>query len=204
MNIVAFGAHPDDVEVLMGGTIAKYKAKGHNTTMVLVSSGSAKNTSRLEESQEAARILGAELVFLDIDPFQLQFGRKLVGTFDEVLDKLVPDVVFTHWIGDSHNDHRAVTEAVTASSRRNSFSLLMYEQAFPGGITYSPFRPQVFVNITKHIEVKKRSVLAHKSQVADFTEQWIRGIVGRASYYGFLVGCEYAEAFEVIKLLDPI
>lgn len=75
----------------------------------------------------------------------------------------------------------------------------MYEQALPGGLSPSAFRGQAIVDISDTIDLKIQSVLAHESQVQNFTEQWIEGIKGRAAYMGFRINVKYAEAFEVVK-----
>ena len=80
----------------------------------------------------------------------------------------------------------------------------MYEQALPSGLTPYAFRAQVFVDISDTIETKIKSVLAHNSQVQNFSEQWVQGIRGRATYRGFQINVEYAEAFEVVKEIKQI
>jgi LmbE family N-acetylglucosaminyl deacetylase len=198
MNIVVFTPHPDDAEVLMGGTIAKYSARGHHVLIVLVTVPNQKE-KRIKESKEAAAILGAQLAVLDLDPYKLMFNRKLVESFDQVMRDFPPDVLYTSWLHDSHQDHVAVSQGAIAAARRNNCSVYMYEQAYPGGLSTSAFRAQAFVDISDTIELKIRSVLAHKSQVDTFTEQWIEGIKGRAAYMGFRISVKYAEAFEVVK-----
>jgi LmbE family N-acetylglucosaminyl deacetylase len=182
----------------MGGTIAQYTRSGHDVKIVLVTIPSQKE-QRIEESKKAAAILGAQLTVLDIDPYQLIFSRKLVESFDQIVEDFSPDAIYTSWLGDSHQDHIVVSQAAIASARRNRCSVYMYEQAFPGGLSPSVFRAQTFVDISETINLKIQSVLAHKSQVQSFTEQWIEGIKGRAAYMGFRINVKYAEAFEVVK-----
>lgn len=198
MNILAFSPHPDDAEVLMGGTIARYTKSGHDVKIVLVTVPSRKE-QRIEESKKAAAILGAQLTVLDIDPYRLTFGRKLVESFDRIVRDFPPDAIYTSWLGDSHQDHVAVAQAAIAAARKNNCSVYMYEQALPGGLSPAAFRAQAFVDISATIDQKIESVLAHGSQVQNFTEQWIEGIRGRAAYMGFRIDAKYAEAFEVVK-----
>ena len=198
MNIIVFSPHPDDAEVLMGGTIARYTRNGHEVKIVLVTVPSQRER-RIEESKKAAAILGAQLTVLDIDPYQLVFDRKLVESFDQFVEDFPPDAIYTSWLGDSHQDHIVVSQAAVASARRNRCTVYMYEQALPGGLSPSAFRGQAFVDISETIDLKIQSVLAHESQVQNFTEQWIEGIKGRAAYMGFRINVKYAEAFEVVK-----
>ncbi len=203
MNIIAFSPHPDDAEVLMGGTIAKYTQKGHDVLIVVVTIPNQEEKRR-EESRESAVILGARLSILDLDPYELAFNRNLVEIFDEVIKGFPPDIIYTSWIHESHQDHAAVSKATIAAARKNACSLYMYEQALPSGLTPYAFRAQAFVDISDTIETKIKSVLAHNSQVQNFSEQWIQGIRARATYRGFQINVEYAEAFEVVKEIKQI
>ena len=203
MNIIVFSPHPDDAEVLMGGTIAKYIQKGHDVLIVVVTIPNQEEKRR-EESRESAAILGARLSILDLNPYELAFNRNLVQIFDDVIRDFPPDIIYTSWIHESHQDHTAVSKATIAAARKNACSLYMYEQALPSGLTPYTFRAQAFVDISDTIETKIKSVLAHDSQVQSFSEQWIQGIRGRATYRGFQINVEYAEAFEVVKEIKQI
>ena len=203
MKIIVFSPHPDDAEVLMGGTIAKYIQKGHDVLIILVTIPNDKETRR-KESEKSATILGARISILDLDAYELAFNRKLVETFDKVIQDFPPDIIYTSWIYESHQDHTAVSKATIAAARKNACSLYMYEQALPSGLTPYTFRAQAFVDISDTIETKIKSVLAHNSQVQNFSEQWIQGIRGRATYRGFQINVKYAEAFEVVKELKEI
>lgn len=203
MKVVAFGAHPDDIEVGMGGTIARYTGAKHEVVMVVAAIPS-KKTIRWKEAEEAASILGAELVVLDMDAEELGFSRQLVRKFDEVLARHAPDAIYTQWNHDSHQDHVAVSNAVIAAARKNNCSLYMYEQTIPGGIVPFAFRPQSFVDVSDVMEVKARSVMAHQSQVERNGDWWLHGITGRATYRGYQINVSYAEAFEVVKELRQI
>lgn len=203
MKVIAFSPHPDDAEVLMGGTIAKYAQKGHDVLIVLVTIPNQEE-KRKEEAKESAAILGARLSILDLNPYELAFNRKLVQTFDEVIRDFPPDIIYTSWIHDSHQDHITVSKATIAAARKNDCSLYMYEQALPSGLTPYAFRAQAFVDISDTLELKIRSVLAHESQIQSFSEQWIQGIIARATFMGFQINVKYAEAFEVVKEIKEI
>jgi len=203
MNIIVFSPHPDDAEVLMGGTIARYAQKGHDVLIVVVTIPSQKE-KRIEESKKAAAILGARISVLDLDPYELVFNRGLVEIFDQVIKDSQPDIIYTCWLHDSHQDHVNVSKTTIAAARKNNCSLYMYEQALPSGLTPYGFRAQAFVDVSDTMELKIESVLAHQSQVQNFSEQWIQGILARASYMGFQINVKYAEAFEVVKEIKRI
>lgn len=203
MNIIVFSPHPDDAEAQMGGAIAKYTQKGHHVLVVLVTLPNPRE-KRVEEAKQSAAILGADLSILDLDWHNLTFNHSLVQTFDEVIRDFPPDIIYTSWVHDSHQNHVTVSKAALAAARENNCSLYMYEQALPSGLTPYTFRAQAFVDISDTIETKVKSVLANVSQVRNYGEQWIKGIRGRAAYRGFQINVEYAEAFEVVKEIKQI
>lgn len=203
MKVLAFGAHPDDIEVGMGGTIVQYAKNRYDVLMVTALIPNIKE-ERWKEAEKAAKILGAELIILDIEPDEMIFSRELVHRFDEVIRKYSPDIVYTHWNHDSHQDHVAVANAVIASTRKNKCSLYMYEQTIPGGIVPYCFRTQSFVVISEVMDIKINSIMAHKSQVKINNEWWLHGVKGRAMYRGYQINVKYAEAFEVVKEIKRI
>ena len=198
MKVLAFGAHPDDLEIGMGGTIARYTTRGHEVLMVIATVPNRRE-ERVREAEEAASILGAELVVMDVVPDELVFSRQLVRKFDQIYSGFGPDVVYTHSNNDSHQDHAAVTNAVIATTRKNDCSVYMYEQTIPGGIAPNPFRGQYYVDVSDTIMMKLDSIMAHRTQLDTYGPWWLEGVKGRAMYYGFKINVKYAEIFEVIK-----
>lgn len=201
MNVLAFGAHPDDIEIGMGGTIAKHASAGDRVVMVIATIPNNLQTRR-REAERAADVLGAELRILDIPLLELSHERNVIRKFDQVLEKVSPDVIYTHWNSDSHQDHNAVSMATITASRDNRCALVMYEQTIPGGVVPWGFRAQSYVDIAPFMPIKMESIAAHKSQVRANGDLWIQGVRGRAMYRGYQVNVEFAEAFEVVKAID--
>src|SRR5262245_37599025 len=201
MKVLVFGAHPDDMEIGMGGTIAKHAKSGDKVIMVLATVPS-QHDRRLDEAQHGADLLGAELHPLDVPPDEMQPNRKLIRQVDGLLRDFSPDLLYTHWDQDSHQDHNTISRAVISAARKNRCSLLMYEQTVPGGIVPGGFKAQSFVDITDFINLKVESILAHSSQHAEHGDLWLQGVRGRAMYRGSQINVGYAEAFEVIKEIE--
>lgn len=198
MKVLSIGAHPDDIEVGMGGTVASYCKRGHQVLMV--TSTIPNNFSmRYKEAENAAKLLGADFLCMELPPDELIFSRALVRRVDEIVKAYLPDVIYCHWNHDSHQDHVALSNAVVAATRKNTCPVYMYEQTIPGGITPYSFRTQMFVDITDVIDKKIDSILAHSSQVGNNRDWWAYGVKGRAMYRGYQMNVKYAEAFEVIK-----
>jgi LmbE family N-acetylglucosaminyl deacetylase len=199
-TIIVFGAHPDDIEIGMAGTICRLAACG-NEVYSCIASVPDKRESRIKEARDAARILGIkDVIVLPLKATQLGYNRISIGAIDSVIRQLQPKSVFTHWVEDSHQDHVNVTRCVIAATRKNDFNVYMYEQTIPGGITPAGFRAQYLVDVSKYIDRKMASIRAHASQIPRNGLRWSEGVRGRAMYRGYQINVEFGEAFEVIKI----
>tara|TARA_Y100001970_G_scaffold275787_1_gene377486 strand:+ start:531 stop:1163 length:633 start_codon:yes stop_codon:yes gene_type:complete len=206
MNILVFAPHADDAEIGMGGTIAKYSAEGHKVLIVCAiipceaidgSADSLRKKIRLREATEAADIIGAELNVLDLDPYKFQFNREYTKIFDRLMMDFSPSKVFCPWEYDTHQDHKTLANIVFSISRKNVSSLYMYESMLPGGISSHGFNPQLFVDVSNKIEIKRKSIEIYQSvfEGTDYPE----AIIGRARHRGQQIGVKYAESFEIVK-----
>ena len=203
-SILVFGAHPDDLEIGMGGTIAKLSAMGYEVQPIIATLPnfvkSDTKEGRKTESMLSAKVMGCKPpVFLDLSPDEMIFGRKFITLIGSLVTKYKPDSVFTQWYGDSHQDHQILTKSVI-SACRDQDNLFMYETTLPGGITENSFRPQLFVDISETINTKKNALECFESQFVRCGEIWIPAIIGRCSYRGYQINSKYAEAFEVVKV----
>lgn len=210
-RIIVFGAHPDDGEIGAGGAIAAYARRGHRVVMVNIRVPGGPDDAvhhdrerRRAEGDRAARTLGAELLSFGLSRDAIQPNAALVVAIDRLLDDVQPTVVLTHWLGDSHPEHVALSRAVLAATRRNSCSVYMYEATIPGGISPDAFRPQKFVDISDTIDSKMASLECYETQLERYGQGWLEAIRGRAAHRGFQMGRQYAEAFEVVKDMAPI
>lgn len=203
-SILVFGAHPDDLEIGMGGTIAKLSAMGYEVQPIIATlpnfAESDTKEGRKTESVLSAKVMCCKPpVFLDLSPEEMIFGRKFISLIDSLVTKYKPDSVFTQWYGDSHQDHQILTKSVISACRDQN-NLFMYETTIPGGITENSFRPQLFVDISDTLDTKKNALECFESQFVRCGEIWIPAIIGRCSYRGYQINSKYAEAFEVVKV----
>ncbi|MBI1998853.1 MAG: PIG-L family deacetylase [Parcubacteria group bacterium] len=200
--ILIFGGHPDDVEIGMGGTARKLATNGRDV-FICVATVPNQAALRKKEAAQAVKILGAEqVIFLPVPLKRFGINRETIGAIDKIITRHNPSAVFTHSLGDSHQDHLALTNSILSAARRNSFSVFMYEQIIPGGITPVPFHPHLFVDISASIDDKIKAIEAHKSQVKKYGENWTESVRGRAVMRGHQIGVKYAEAFEVVKIRE--
>lgn len=198
--IIVFGAHPDDIEIGMAGTICRLAACGHDIYSCIAAIPD-EHPRRMDEARDAARIMGIrDVITLPIPLEDFGYNRGTIGAIDGLIQKLRPHSVFTHWIEDSHQDHVNVTRCIIAATRKNNFNVYMYEQTIPGGITPAGFRAQYLIDVSPFIEQKMAAINAHASQMKRNGDWWSQGIRGRAMYRGYQIHAQYAEAFEIVKI----
>ena len=203
-SIVAFGAHPDDIEIGMAGTVAKLARSGYDVNLVIATLPNFVATDTKEDRRReaimSAKVMGCKPPeFLDLAPDEIIINRRFVTQISSIIEKHNPQAIFTQWIGDTHQDHQALTRAVIAASRDRN-DLFMYETTIPGGISENAFRPQLFVDVTQTLDLKTNALDCFDSQKVRCGPVWIDALVGRCSYRGYQMNAKYAEAFEVIKV----
>lgn len=196
-TVIFVGSHPDDIEVLAGGTAAKYNDLGYKVIGIVLSDVTKE---RKLEAKASAKILGYELITLNF-PRDIAFIEKNIKLLDFYFREYNPDIIITQHYGDSHQGHQATANLVFAACRKNNATVLMFERAVPGGITPYVFRPQYFIDITNTIDRKLAAVDCHKTQGAEY---WKESVKGRAAYWGQVINCEYAEVFEVNKIVEKL
>jgi N-acetylglucosamine malate deacetylase 1 len=223
LDILAFGAHPDDVELFAGGTLAKMAALGHLTGIVDMSRGELGSRGtpalRKQESQMSARILGVKFR----DNLRLPDGDIRVTAearlkVIRVLRKYRPRIVLTHFWEDKHPDHvntsRLVSEAVhhsglakikTGQERYRPPTILFFK--LPPGVA-----PGFVVDISGFAEQRRAAIAAYQSQLFDPSSlepstnlshpDFLANIETIHSYYGTLIGKNKGEAFQIKGFLE--
>ena len=206
MRIVAVGAHPDDVEFGMGGTIAKHKDKKDDVHIVLCTLGgvSGDPQQRKREAQRAASILGIkEINVLDYPVFGLNKkpSAEFLRLIRRVIADLKPSRIYTHTAYDYHQVHVAVNTAVSYAAKKENIEQLLFFETISS--TAPRFIPNAFVDITDYIDLKIKSVQEHKSQLDRFYLQpnVIRSLANVRYIWGKVGSNPHglAEAFAVHK-----
>lgn len=200
-TVLAVGAHPDDIELGAGGTLARLAQAGARVVMA-VASIPADYAVRRREAVHAAGILGAELrILIDRGCTRIEDVKhyQLVGLLDDLVRELGPAAMLTHSASELHRDHATIHDACLSTQRLQYFDLFCFHPTMCRPIAV-PFHPRAFVDITATIEVKMRAVAAHESQFAS------RGLdinvyKDMAQLTGRLVGVPYAEGLDVCRLL---
>jgi LmbE family N-acetylglucosaminyl deacetylase len=200
-TVLALGAHPDDIELGIGGTLARLRRLGARVVLAVVSVPGDYPVRR-REAERAADILGAELrILIDVPGKRIEDFRHcdLVALIDREVKDLAPAALFSHGAAEFHRDHVIVHEAALAAQRLRYFDFYTYQPNFCRPVPVA-FQARAFVDIGATIDTKMRAIEAHASQFA------ARGIAtdiyrDMARLAGRLVGVQYAEGLDVSRLL---
>jgi LmbE family N-acetylglucosaminyl deacetylase len=200
-TVLAIGAHPDDLELAIGGTLARLAREAARVVMAVVSIP-ADFTRRLAEARHAAAILGCELRLLvqdgcmrvdDIKSYQL------VGILDALVRELQPSAVLTHSASEFHRDHVAVHNACLSTQRLSPFDFFHFSPTMTRAVPVS-FYPRAYVDISATIEAKMQAIDAHASQFGarGLDSEMYRDL---ARLNGRIVGVKYAEGLDIGRML---
>ncbi|MDQ3635023.1 MAG: bacillithiol biosynthesis deacetylase BshB1 [Acidobacteriota bacterium] len=230
IDVLAVFAHPDDLELTVGGTLLKMKSLGYKTGGLDITRGDMGTRGTVEdraiEAEDAAKILKLDirenLGLPDGHVFVTDENRtKLV----RVLRKLKPKIILTHQIDDPHPDHNYITqlvrESVRLSSMKNYDGDFGLERIDVPRVAHNTFSrrviPSFIVDISDFLKEKMDAVKAHKSQFynPESTEletrltdkNFLDELENRSKYFGSLIGVKAGEPYfvrEALNIEDPI
>ena len=217
MKILAIGAHPDDVEILCGGTMARYCTSGHQVFICHAADGdkgSLVYTSeelakiRRKEAKKAARLIGAESIWGGMSDGEIVLNLESRKKIIDVIRYADPDLVITHHPDDYHTDHNNLSKLVFEAVYMAGVKLMETENPSIKKLPYLyymdtiagiNFTPGEYVDITDTIDIKVEMMMQMESQLGWLKEmhdsdmdEYIR-VVGK--FRGFQAGVNYAEAF---------
>lgn len=204
MNILAIGAHPDDIEIGCGGTLFKYAQYGHKVFTLVMTDGriGADSDLRRQEHLKASEMIGAKKVFWGgfIDT-QLPLNKEVIDIIENVIKQVQPIFIFVNYHADTHQDHRHLAQA-TISATRYIKNVLFYEVP-----TTHDFSPSIFVDIRDVFDNKTRLLEAHASQVmkTNIGDLSIIDVAqAQAGFRGIQARIRYAEGFVPQRLFINI
>ncbi len=219
LDILAFGAHPDDVELGAGGILAVHAAKGKKVGIIDLTRGEmgTRGTPELRdlEAEEAGRILGCVI------RENLAFPDARIPTNDEaqikvaeIIRKYQPDVVLMNAPTDRHPDHGRASQLVEEACFLSGLHKLAVSTEFSALLPWRPkqmykylqfynLEPNLVVDVTVGFEAKMAAVLAHKSQFYNpnssepdtviASKGFLDSVEARAMDWGRVINCKYAE-----------
>ena len=198
MNIVAIGAHPDDVELGVGGSVALHRQQGDTVRFLVLTKGGelSECSQREREARAAAEILDVdEIRFMGYEDTNVPYDGKLIKQINDQLTAAEADRVYIHTEEDTHQDHRHAALASVAATRNIDEVL-----AFESPSTRSSFAPQYYNALPEGVlEQKIESIRAHESQrEKKYLEA--EAMKGLARFRGRQANTRYAESFHVIRI----
>ncbi len=224
MTVLVVAAHPDDEVLGCGGTIAKHVLLGDEVYCLILGEGVTSRYTQRDEAKEAlkqlksqaeqaAEILGIKEVFFKDSPdnrFDTVPLLTIVKAVEEVKEEIKPDIIYTHHQGDLNIDHQITFKAVLTACRplKGETVREIYSFEIPSSTEWnspdaqSYFMPNVFVDISETFDKKIEALKAYQGEIREYphprSPEALRAIAMR---WGSLVGCEAAEAFELIRAI---
>ncbi|CAN5692670.1 bacillithiol biosynthesis deacetylase BshB1 [soil metagenome] len=230
LDILAIFAHPDDMELTVGGTLLKMKSLGYKTGALDITRGEMGTrgtmTGRAEEAKEAAEILKLDVrENLELPDGHVWVTEETRTKLVRVLRKLKPKVILTQQFDDPHPDHNHVAQLVRESARLASMQ--KYDDEFGqqrinvpmvAHNTFSRLTPPSFiVDVSDFLEEKMGAIRAHRSQFHNpnsseletrlSSKGFLDELENRSRYYGGLIGVVAGEPFfvrEALNIADPV
>lgn len=194
------GAHHDDLEIGAGATISKLVSSGQNIYLCVLTDESNVDIadSRRSETKIAAMELGIQpenLLFIGFEDGNLSANRESISVFRNTIKEhdLNPDIIVTHSLADSHNDHRAAAELVYATFREK----VILGYGIINSLLSSEFNPTIFINTSEYWDKKTAALLAHKTQIDSGRILWDRIEENNRFYGEKITNSLYAEAFDI-------
>ena len=212
MNVIAIGAHPDDIEFGCGGTLIKHKDNGNKVIYVCMTDTESvdatqgkiiRTESQLKsETQCAADILGVDKIYyLPFKDLHVPFSFESVSRLETIIKQYSIDTIYTHWSGDSNQDHIATFKTTMAAARYVP-NVYCYEQIPIPRHTDNPMRINSYRDISRTFDLKIKAAECHKSQFEKYKRVGLDvsgNLTTLAMFRGIQANCHFAEGFQVIK-----
>jgi LmbE family N-acetylglucosaminyl deacetylase len=222
-RVLVVAAHPDDEVLGCGATMARLALEGHEVHIAIMGEGITSrrsdsndaNTAQLALLHRNAKAAGDRVGAKDITLYKLPDNRldtiallEVVKLVEEMVEKLRPEVIYTHHPGDLNVDHAVVHRAVLTATRPLVGQTVREIYAFevPSSTEWAfqqfepMFRPNVFVDVTGSLETKIAAMSCYDTESRTFphprSPEALRAIAAR---WGSVIGCGAAEAFELVR-----
>lgn len=204
MNVLAVGAHFDDLELGCGGALARHNQNGDKVIgFVATDSGYGnqrmeirKSETALEEAKEASAIIGYQLVVGQIPTFFLEDNEQVHIKLLEIIERNNTELIYTHWIYDVHHDHRNLALA-TLHVAKHVNKVLMYRSNWYS--SECAFKKNFYIDVTGTWELKEQAIKAYQSEYKRVGTKWVDYFKREALNNGLEIGTTYAEAFQAVK-----
>ncbi len=208
MNVLAVGAHFDDVELGCGGTVARHAHQGDKVFVyVATNSGFTDYAQRvvrkpeiaLSEGERAAEILGVRsLICGEFPTNDLMFTDELMCSLLRIIEEEKIELIYTHWDGDIHHDHHVLAKATLAAGRHVQRMFMYRSNYYDSG---QAFLGNFYIDVSDFVEQKRAAIMAHESEFGRVGEKWLDFFLSQNKNDGLKIGVPYAESFQIVKYL---
>jgi len=220
-NIIVISAHPDDEILGAGGTLLKHKSKGDNLAWVIVTSmteeqgySKEKIADREKEIKKVSQMVGFSNVYrlnYPVVTLNSDSMNDMVPEISSIFLEFKPEVIYVMNRSDAHSDHRYTFNSVMSCTKSFRYpfikKIFMYEciseTEFAPQLHEKVFIPNYFVDISDFFKQKLKIMQVYESElgVHPFPRSE-RNIEALATFRGASVGVEYAESFQIVKIID--
>lgn len=225
-RVLVISAHPDDEVLGMGGTIAKYASNGSEITLLIVTDGSTsqyRNDPNLEmiiqekkeETRKSADILGIkEVVYGNLPDMKLDSVShiEINNVIEQVIEKVHPSIVYTHFYGDINKDHRMVYESTLVACRPTSRQCVkkVFLYSVPSStewnvqINSAVFLPNWYEDISgTYAEKKYLALECYSKELRDYPHpRSIQYVKNADIVEGNRVGLQSSESFMLVRSVN--
>ena len=217
LRILAVGAHPDDVEIRCGGTLACYAQAGHHVMIAHATNGEKGHVTipppelakiREKEARAAAAVIGAEVFWLNFPDAELFYDKETRLVFVDMLRQARPDIILTHWYEAYHPDHMITCQLVCGASyistvphiKTNHPPYKNIPKIYYFEVDYSVEAAAAkYVDVTEVYDLKRKMLAAHQSQFVWLKENHDIDLMAmmekRDMADGAICGVAFAEHF---------
>lgn len=220
-KVIIISAHPDDEILGAGGTLLKHKECGDELAWIIITGVDESNgftnervKSRELEIEQVVGCIGFKHLFklnyptMGLNP---EIVNEMIPKISSIFNQFEPEVIYVMNRSDAHSDHRYTFDAVAACTKSFRYpfvkKVLMYEciseTEFAPQLPEKVFIPNYFVDISDFIHRKIEIMRIYNSELGEHPfPRSIRNIEALASFRGASVGVEYAESFQIVKIID--
>lgn len=220
-NVIVISAHPDDEVLGAGGTFLKHKNSGDNLAWLIITGIDEANgftkervrTRELEIQQVADGIGFSKVYKLNYPTMSLtpEIVNEMIPKISSIFSQFEPEVIYVMNRSDAHSDHRYTFDAVVACTKLFRYpyikKVLMYEciseTEFAPQLSEKVFIPNYYVDISDFFDKKIEIMQIYQSELGEHPfPRSNRNIESLATFRGASVGVNYAESFQIIKIID--
>jgi len=213
-KVLVIAVHPDDETLGCGGTLLKHKANGDEIHWLIGTQANPESdfykirTKEIDTVSQMYRfdsVHNLALKTMQVDEYSMS---ELIGKISSVINEVKPNIIYLPFKSDVHSDHRHIFDAAYSCTKSFRYPFIekiymietLSETEFAPSTKEDSFIPNVFVDITAHMDKKLAIMKVFKSEIAAHPfPRSLRNLEALATLRGATAGCEYAESFMLLK-----